>query len=283
VTRALQGRATRALVLAAGRGTRMRAQDGGAPLTAAQRAAADAGLKAMMPFDCAQGGPSDADQGRPFLDHVLHSLAEAGIDDIGIVVGAAHDDVRAHYQSLTPSRIRISFVTQQQPIGTADALLSAMAWARDDAFLALNSDNLYPGDVLGRLVEADGPAVPGFERDALGLPAERTGAFALIDVDSRGCLARIVEKPGAAAVQAAGPRALISMNLWRFDARIFDACRDVPISERGEQELPQAVGLAAARGVCFEVIPVGGEVLDLSRRDDIAAVARRLENAPVHL
>jgi glucose-1-phosphate thymidylyltransferase len=125
--------------------------------------------------------------------------------------------------------------------------------------------------------------VPGFERDALGLPADRTGAFALIDVDSRGCLARIVEKPGAEAVQAAGPGALISMNLWRFDARIFDACRDVPVSARGEKELPQAVGLAASRGICFQVLPVRGEVLDLSTRNDVGHVARRLEGARVEL
>ena len=71
--------------------------------------------------------------------------------------------------------------------------------------------------------------------------------------------------------------------MWRFDARIFDACRDVPASARGERELPQAVGLAAAGGVCFEVIPVRGEVLDLSRRDDVARVASVLENREVRL
>lgn len=266
-------------MLARGLGTRMRkASD--APLDAAQVAAADAGLKAMMPFGSAQG--------RPFLDYVLHALADAGVDDVGLVVGPEHVQVRDYYRALPMTRLRVSFVTQLEPLGTADAVLAAASWARDEAFLTLNSDNLYPVDVLRQLVDATGPALPGFERDSLELPIERIGAFALVEAAGpRGprhrCLSRITEKPGVEAAAAAGPRALVSMNVWRFDARIFDACRDVPVSERGEKELPQAVGLAAARGVCFEVIPVAGRVLDLSRRDDVDAVRRELDGAAVRL
>ena len=93
----------------------------------------------------------------------------------------------------------------------------------------------------------------------------------------------MVEKPGDAAIAAAGSTALISMNLWRFDARIFEACRTVPRSARGERELPQAVTLAVATGVPFDVMPAQGPVLDLSRRSDIPAVARALDGARVDL
>ncbi|MGH9411728.1 MAG: hypothetical protein ACRD1V_20015 [Vicinamibacterales bacterium] len=68
------------------------------------------------------------------------------------------------------------------------------------------------------------------------------------------------------------------MNLWRFDSRIFDACRDVPRSARGEFELPEAVGVAVARGVRFRVLPARGPVLDLSRRTDLAELERRLQH-----
>lgn len=265
----------KALVLAAGRGSRMRAGARDAALPPEQAAAADAGHKAMMPV-----GPG---QGRPFLDYALSALADAGFDDIAIVFGPAHEDARAYYRALPRARTRITLLTQPEPRGTADAVLAGEAWAAGEPFIALNGDNVYPVDVLSRLREARGPAVPGFARDSLGLPLDRIGAFALLEADARGCLARIVEKPGAAAIETAGPDALISMNVWRFDAGIFDACRDVPISERGEQELPQAVGLAAARGVCVEVIAVRGEVLDLSRRTDVAGVASRLARAAVQL
>jgi glucose-1-phosphate thymidylyltransferase len=240
-------------------------------LDPAQAQAADAGVKAMIPF------------GRPFLDHVLHSLADAGIREVGLVLGPEHEQVRAYYRGLQARRVVISFVTQPQPLGTADAVVCAEAWTSGHPFLVLNADNLYPVDVLARLARADGPAAPGFEARSLALPPARLGAFALIEHDDQGCLSAIVEKPGAAAVAAAGPGAFISMNVWRFDARIFDACREVPVSARGERELPQAVGLAVSRGLCIQVFPARGPVLDLSRRDDIAEVARRLEGAEVHL
>ncbi len=74
----------------------------------------------------------------------------------------------------------------------------------------------------------------------------------------------------------AGDAALVSMNCWRFDERIFDACRDVPRSSRGEFELPQAVMLAVERGVRFRAVSASGAVLDLSRRGDAAELSRRL-------
>ena len=265
----------KALVLAAGRGMRMRAAADAAALAPEQAAAADAGHKAMMPFGSAQG--------RPFLDHVLHGLADAGFTDLALVLAPEPDDARAYYGALATSRIVVSCLTQREPLGTADAVLSAEAWAGDERFVVLNGDNLYPANALTRLRDAGGPAIAAFERDSLGLPTDRVGAFALVERDARGCLSAITEKPGAAAAEAAGPDALVSMNLWRFDARIFEACRDVPVSARGEKELPHAVGLAASRGICFEVIPVRGEVLDLSGRADVAAIARRLAGAGVRL
>jgi glucose-1-phosphate thymidylyltransferase len=135
--------------------------------------------------------------------------------------------------------------------------------------------------VLRSLVELDGPGLPAYQRDSLvrdsGFPPDRVTSFAAIEVDPRGFLTRIVEKPGREYHDAAGPSALVSMNVWRFDERIFDACRDVPLSTRGEYELPEAVGLAVTRGVRFRAVPASGAVLDLSRRSDVALVNARLE------
>jgi dTDP-glucose pyrophosphorylase len=69
---------------------------------------------------------------------------------------------------------------------------------------------------------------------------------------------------------------LVSMNCWRFDSRIFSACRDVEPSPRGELELPLAVMLAIRRGVRFRAVRARGPVLDLSRRADASEVSRRL-------
>jgi dTDP-glucose pyrophosphorylase len=262
----------RALVLARGLGSRMRKGDAGVQLTADQQRAADAGLKALMPIE-----------GRPFLDYVLGLLFEAGLRSVGLVVGPGADPVRDHYSS-AKTDVALDFIVQTEARGTADAVLAGETWADGAPFLALNADNLYPVKVLRDLAALDDPGLPVFDRDDLiassNIPPERVQSFALLEVED-GILTRIVEKPSDADMPAPGEPMLVSMNCWRFDERIFTACRDVEPSPRGELELPLAVGLAVRRGVRFRAVPARGPVLDLSRRADTAEVARRLRG--VHL
>jgi len=89
-------------------------------------------------------------------------------------------------------------------------------------------------------------------------------------------LAAIVEKPGAGYQHNEADAAAISMNIWRFDAAMFDVCRQIPLSPRGEHELPLAVGAAIDVGMQLRAVRVRAGVLDLSNRGDIVTVARRL-------
>lgn len=257
----------RAVILARGLGTRLRAADETAHLSEAQRRAADAGLKPLMPIN-----------GRPFLDYLLSALADAGLRQIALVVAPEHELLQRHYAQEAPaSRLVIDFIVQAEARGTANAVLTVERWTNGEPFLVMNGDNLYPVNALRDLVALDEPGLPGFDAEDLvcssNIPPERIAAFAFLDVDADNYLTSIVEKPPKDVSMA--PR-LISMNVWRFDERIFSACRDVPKSPRGEFELPEAVGLAAARGVRFRVIPSRGPVLDLSRRADATELERRL-------
>jgi glucose-1-phosphate thymidylyltransferase len=248
-------------------------------LTPAQTAAASAGRKVMMPIG------ADA---RPFLDYVLASLADAGCDRVCLVIGPDQDEVRRRYlHEMRPLRFTVAFAEQAVASGTAHAVLAAEAVVGESPFLVVNADNVYPGPVLHDLVALDDPGLPGFARDELietsNIPAERLAAFAVIDVDADGWLRRIVEKPDPRSIAGWAAAALISMNAWRFDRRIFDACRDVGPSVRGEYELPEAVALALTRRVRFRVVPARGPVLDLSHRGDIADVSARLAGREVIL
>lgn len=265
---------TKAVVLAAGAGRRMRHSNAtNHHLTNAQEQAADQGHKAMMPIE--------SDRSRPFLDYILSALADAGCRAVCIVIGKHHDVVRRYYEhERPPTRLRMAFAQQDSPEGTAHALLTAESFIGNDAFLVLNADNLYPASVLRSLIELDGPGLAAFERDTLieesGYPLERVAGFALLEVDANGRLRNILEKPGLERMEAAGPHALVSMNVWRFDRRIFHSCSTVPRSARGELELPEAVSLALAQGVEFRAVISRGAILDLSSRSDVAYVAQRL-------
>jgi glucose-1-phosphate thymidylyltransferase len=74
------------------------------------------------------------------------------------------------------------------------------------------------------------------------------------------------------------------MNLWSFTPVIYEACRRVQPSVRGELELQDAVRIAISElGEPFRVLESREGVLDLSTRGDIESVARVLRDRPVSL
>ncbi|HEY0527204.1 MAG TPA: nucleotidyltransferase family protein [Gemmatimonadaceae bacterium] len=262
------------MILARGLGTRMRSQDSGAKLDAAQATVAETGLKAMIPM------------GRPFLDYVLSALADAGYSEVCLVIGPEHARVREYYEKeANVTRLRIVLAEQARPLGTADAVLAAERFAGNDPFVVLNSDNYYPTTALAALRRSAPPALVGFDRDTLiergNVPADRVGRFGALEIDNDGNLVRIAT---ADPKMRRTESVYASMNCWLFTPTIFRACREVPLSPRGELELPRAVQLAVDKyGEKFRVIRMSEAVLDLSSRGDIASVAARLTATNVSL
>lgn len=259
----------KAVVLARGKGTRMQRAAAGS-VSAEQSRVADSGVKAMIPF------------GRPFLDFILSALADAGCRDVCLVIGPDHESVREYYERTNvPERVRVSFAIQREARGTADAVLSARTFAGDDPFLTINADNFYPVEALRALVALDGAGLAAFRRSALleqsNIDPDRIRAFALLTIDDNGYLTDIVEKPDADTFARYGDHATVSMNCWRFGPAIFEACSRIEPSSRGEIELPTAVRFAiTAMGERFRAVAIEAGVLDLSKREDIVEVERRL-------
>ena len=267
------GRTRVAVVLARGLGTRMRASSAaGSGLTSQQATAAASGYKALMPIG-----------EHRLIDYSLSALTDAGIERAVLVVGPEHEDFRRHIDSLERTRLTIDLAVQVNPLGTADAVLSAEAAVGEESFLMVNGDNYYPRQVLHDLARHRGNALAGFDRAALvaesNIPAERIAAFAIVRARD-GALEEIVEKPAAEVVRAAGAHAPVSMNAFRFTPEIFAASRRIAPSPRGELEIVDAV--RALPGPVSVLAATGG-VLDLSRREDIREVEARLSGTEVSL
>jgi glucose-1-phosphate thymidylyltransferase len=251
----------------------MRKQDADATLSPGQKAMADSGIKGMM------------DVGHPFLDFVLSALADAGFEKVCLVIGPEHDAVRHYYRKEgKPTRLALELAVQEKPLGTANAVLAAEAFAGGDPFLVLNSDNYYPANALAVLRMVSAPAIAGFRRSVLvtrgNIRPDRAARFGALESDNDGFLERILV--GQAAAEKPDSDALASMNCWLFDRSVFEACRRVPVSARGEFELPQAVQLAIDQHeMKVRVVPIDAAVLDLSSRSDVATVAKLLEGIDV--
>jgi dTDP-glucose pyrophosphorylase len=265
----------KAVILARGLGKRMRAETDDAHLSAEQAAAAAKGVKAMIPI------------GRPFLDYVVSTLADAGFREVCLVIGPEHETLRDHYERQSvPVRVKMTFAIQRRPLGTADAVLAAEDFAEGDAFVVLNSDNYYPSPALHALRMAAPPAIAGFAVSALlagNVPPERVSRFGALEVDPEGFLRRIVGNPDRARASTGG-EIYASMNCWSFTPEIFESCRAVEMSARGELELTQAVQRAIDSGtMTFRTVLLRETVFDMSTRSDIAAVAQALSAIRVEL
>ncbi|WP_254764813.1 bifunctional sugar-1-phosphate nucleotidylyltransferase/acetyltransferase [Natrinema marinum] len=150
----------KAIVLAAGEGTRIR------PLSAARP-------KPMLPV---------AD--RPLAAHTVDAAVDAGADEIVLVVGYEADTVRDYFDTEYRG-VPVSYAVQEDQAGTADAVNAARDHI-DGPFAVLNGDNLYDPAAVDRLF-AECPAVCAIE------VAEPSNYGVLSTTD--GTVTDIVEKP----------------------------------------------------------------------------------------
>ena len=246
----------------------------GVELDAERAAMASRGLKALMPLN-----------GRPFLDYIVDSLLRAGLGRLCFVIAPDGDVLRHHARRIArESGAVVECAVQEEPLGTANAVLAAEAFAAGEPFVMCNGDNLYPDVALEGLAarEDDDCWLAGFARTSLirdgNIAAERVRHFAVVKAEQDGRLLHIVEKPERPEEFLMDGEVWVSMNLYRFTPAIFDACRAVaPDPVRGELELTSAVAqMVDSDPNCFKVLFCRGGILDLTSRADIPAAEARL-------
>ena len=216
------------VVLAAGRGTRMR------PLT-------DRRPKPMLPV---------AD--RPLLAHTLDVAVDDGASRFVIVVGYRDESVRK-YVGDTYAGVPVTYVTQDEQRGTADAVRLAAGSLEDGPFVVLNGDALFDPDGISRLYRT-GPAVACYRVDD---PTQ----YGVLDVED-GVVSGVVEKP------TDPPSDLVNAGAYQFPSAARDWL-DVPESERGEHEITDVLE-HAADAVDVRAVPLD-DWLDVGRPWELLA------------
>jgi len=267
------------IIMAAGKGSRMKA-NADVPEWVLEEAASRP--KAMIRIGKAQ---------KPLLQHLVELASEEGLRDICIVLGEQDNITRPHFDRLNVDGVVLSYVVQRipagrtKPEGTAQAVQLALEahpdWAGTSVTVA-NGDNLPPSGMF-RAMLANPACLPAFDRDHLGLPADRVQAFAVISRKEEGGLARIDEKPNEAIIQSAiwpDGTVRVSMNYFRVPYRaLLEAVRTVPEHPvRKEKELPVALSnWSEGHPDGLQVLPMAGAFLDLTHPQDIVKAGERLD------
>lgn len=129
---------------------------------------------------------------RPFVAHQLDLLRRHGVRDVIFSCGYRPDVLRAHFGDGSIIGMRLRYVVDPQPLGTAGAVRNAAHLLEPGSVLVLN------GDIL---TDLDLSAVARRHRDAGGLgtialtPVDDPSAFGLVRLRGDGAVAEFVEKP----------------------------------------------------------------------------------------
>ncbi|WP_169982238.1 glucose-1-phosphate thymidylyltransferase [Microbispora sp. H10836] len=198
----------KALVLAGGKGTRLR------PLT-------HTSAKQLVPV-----------ANKPVLFYGLEAIRDAGITDVGIIVGDSGREVREAVGDGSAFGLDVTYIQQEAPLGLAHCVLVAREFLGDDPFVMYLGDNFLVGGI-GGLVEA----------------------FRAEDCDARILLTRVAEPQfyGVAELGPDGeivaleekpehPRSdLAIVGVYAFSPAVHEAVRAITPSARGELEITDAI------------------------------------------
>jgi glucose-1-phosphate thymidylyltransferase len=232
----------RALVLSGGEGSRLR------PLT-------HTSAKQLIPV-----------ANRPILFHVLAAIAEAGITEVGIVVGSTADEVKAAVDDGSAWGLDVTYLHQPAPLGLAHAVMTAEDFVRGEPFVMYLGDNVLMGGIT-RFVE-------GFERhrpDAqIFLARVREPEHFGVAVLEGDRVVRLVEKPK----EHLSDLALVGVYL--FDDSILEAARTLEPSWRNEYEITEAIQWLIDRGRNVRAEMVTGYWKDTGRPEDLLEANRMM-------
>lgn len=176
---------------------------------------------------------------KPILQHVIESLAKAGIDEVVLVVGYREETVR-NYFGTEFGGVKIKYVRQSKQLGTAHALLSA-EHLLDDRFLMLNGDAIIFDEDIKKLVN---------EENAIAVrEVPNPSDFGVVEIEN-GFVRSIIEKPENP------PSNLINAGIYVFTRDIVEYLKRTPLSVRGEYEITDSITMAIEDGVNFRAIKI---------------------------
>ncbi|MBA2124305.1 hypothetical protein B9J78_05150 [bacterium Unc6] len=269
----------KAVILAAGLGTRMQKKDPAVVLDKETESFADEGAKGLIKISQT-----------PFIDYVIDQFLQAGIKEFCFVIRPVEDKIQGHLKNLKKAHpdIKISFAIQKHQKGTADAVLCAEEFAGKDEFILSNYDNVYGVGTLKKLCSTKPKVcyVAAYKKSFLlknsNIRKERFKGFGIIQYNEHSSLIRIVEKPEDPKKYSTEGSIYLNMNLFKFTPDIFKACRSIGYDlKRNEYELPSAVQYLVDKKFPFYIIKGCDIIVDITERKDIQTAREMLKSVRI--
>jgi len=230
----------RGLILSGGKGTRLR------PLTYTS-------AKQLVPV-----------ANKPVLFYGIEAMAEAGLREIGIVVGETHAEIRAAVGDGSRWGVRVTYIEQDAPRGLAHAVKISEPFLGSEPFVMYLGDNLLNRGITSFVQE--------FERDQPAAQILLTHVpdpqmFGVAQLEN-GRVVRLVEKPK----EPIGDLALVGV--YMFGPQIFESVNRIKPSFRNELEITDAIQDLIDRGLTVRPHIVEGWWKDTGKLEDMLEANR---------
>jgi len=221
----------KAVLLAAGKGTRMRELTNELP-------------KPMITV-----------RGKPILQHIVDGLKAAGITHFQIIVGWRADVVRDFFGDGSKFGVSVEYVTQEVQDGTGRVVELARDFAGADPFVLSYGDILVDPANYTRLVDLAGAEALVSVKHNPGEIAKGGAVF----VNERFEMTDLREKP-----QSGEPTSpWYNAGIYTFRPSIFEFTAKLEKSPRGEYELTDAIRSLALSGNRVQVLELSGDWADV--------------------
>ena len=231
----------KALVLAGGSGTRLR------PIT-------HTSAKQLVPV-----------ANKPVLFYGLEAIRDAGITQVGIVVGDTEPAIRAAVDSGQAFGLEVTYIRQSAPLGLAHAVLVAKEFLGDDDFVMYLGDNFIVGGITALVADF---RVSRPDAHILLTAVADPHQFGVAELDGDGQVIGLEEKPE----QPKSDLALVGV--YMFTPAVHEAVAALAPSARGELEITEAIQWLMINGRKVTSTVISGYWKDTGNVADMLEVNR---------
>ncbi len=181
---------------------------------------------------------------KPVLFRVIESIRDAGITEIGIVVGDTAPDIKAAVGRGGRWGVKITYIHQEQPLGLAHAVKVSRDFLGEDRFVMFLGDNVIQGGISALIEQF---AASDWNSQIVLTRVSHPEQYGVAELDDEGRIVRLIEKPKHP------PSDLALVGIYMFDHNIHTAVDNITPSWRGELEITDAIQWLVENG--YQVYP----------------------------
>ncbi len=169
---------------------------------------------------------------KPILFRVIEAIRDAGISEIGIVVGNTGDKIKEAVGRGGRWGVKITYIQQDQPLGLAHAVKVSQEFLGDERFVMFLGDNVIEGGISPLIAQfSDSDWNSQIVLTRISHPEQ----YGVAELGDDGRIIRLIEKPKNP------PSDLALVGIYMFDHNVFKAVDAISPSWRGELEITDAI------------------------------------------